>query len=392
MAIDRTSFTQIPSSGLIPDDMVPAEAFALSFTFSYTGYPSLSTFNHTFTGTVKVHVLNPDDSIKYSVEIQETYNLFIFPLAPGLVLFTWNWQPSAEFIVGRIGADSDEAPQMSTLGAGSFGVEPAEGSGTSNGEVIIDSTFYSGIFTESLDLGDKVKIKFHNLSAGYVVSRASLRLATELGSSVLDAVRDGRTGETWAFYADNGKLQCARSRRREGFALRDTDSVVLDGAASHVRAIRSGPAVLCVAATSKSLYLTASLDSGASWKDIMFSGATVKPLASTGDGNVVYIYGLATAADAERDIAKDDRIRVVLRRSAGINNWVLERKEKVSGEPPTKNIFNLLHDGGMFRLLARVKDDAGSEIVGIWVSTDELASWKEVTPIETPQDTVGAAL
>lgn len=196
MAITRDEFKPVPSSGIIPDDRVPASQFAVGYTFTYTGSPSLGTFNHSFTGTIRLQVLRADDSIKYSIEIQQTYNLFIFPLAPGLVMYTWNWSPNSEQIIGRLGPDphDEDAPLMTTLGQGTFGVDPADGFGTSDREVIVNSTFYSGIFTEPLERGDKIKIVFHNLSAGFVVARASLSLATESKPKMLDA-QPGHFGE-----------------------------------------------------------------------------------------------------------------------------------------------------------------------------------------------------
>lgn len=178
MAITRQSFRNIPSSGIIPEEMLPASAFAVSFAFTYEAEADLSTFNKSFSGEIRLHVLDSSNVVKYVIEIEEAYNVFIIPLAPGLAIFTWNWVPSAEEIHGRKGLAEDALP-MRTLGEGTFGVEPAEGSGTTSGTVIVDSRFYSGIFQEPLEAGDKIKIVFHNLSAGYVVSRASLQLATE---------------------------------------------------------------------------------------------------------------------------------------------------------------------------------------------------------------------
>lgn len=196
MAITRQDFAPVPSDGIIPEGRAPAAQFAVGYSFIYTGYPSIGSFNQSFTGTIRLHVVRSDDSVKYAIEIKQTYNLFIFPLAPGLLMYTWNWVPSAESIVGRKGDDptDPDAPLMTTLGQGSFGVDPAEGQGTGNSEAIVASTFYSGIFTEPLARGDKLKIVFHNLSAGFVVSRASMLLATSGTIRRLD-VKLGHFGE-----------------------------------------------------------------------------------------------------------------------------------------------------------------------------------------------------
>jgi hypothetical protein len=189
MAVTRDDFQNVPSSGIIPDDLVPADAFAVSYTFLYFGNVDITNFNHSFVARVKIYFYNDADDVIYVVEIEEHYNLFIIPLAPGLAIYTWNWVPQQEEIKGRKGEDEDAEP-MTTLGLGSFGVEPAEGTGTTSGEVIVDSTFYSYLFTETLESGDKLKIKFHNVSAGYVVSRASLQIATEGGVSTIGAAHD----------------------------------------------------------------------------------------------------------------------------------------------------------------------------------------------------------
>lgn len=209
MALTRLDFKNLPSSGIIPDDRVPASSFAVGYTFTYYGSPSLSTFNHTFTGKVVLHVLDSFEGILYVITMEETYNLFIFPLAPGLVLYTWNWVPSAESIVGRKG-ESEDAPLMETLGAGSFGVEPAEGSGTTDFEVIINSRFYSGIFEELLTNGNKFKIKFHNLSAGFVVKQASLQLATVTSDIFFAAILDWTSNLRIASAEGNGGVLLQR--------------------------------------------------------------------------------------------------------------------------------------------------------------------------------------
>lgn len=281
MAITRQDFKQIPSDGIIPDDRVPASAFAVGYTFTYFGYPSLSTFNHTFEGKIVLHVLDSSDAIKYVIEIEQRYNLFIFPMAPGLVLYTWNWVPSAEKISGRKGTGEDAEP-MTTLGLATFGVEPAEDSGTSNGEVIVSSTFYSGVFTEPLARGDRIKIAFHNLSPGYVVSRAGLVVATEPGGQVLlRSLFHAPTGQTFLLHVDDGALKLARTRRMQPvMALRedegtladklcDYESTLFETAPEYAGLQRLNGALYCLVQGGGRLRLLRSTDEGQNWNEVL---------------------------------------------------------------------------------------------------------------------------
>lgn len=202
MAITRDEFKQVPSTGIIPDDRVPASQFAVGFAFTYEGNVDITNFNQSFTARVVFHITDANDKVKYLIRLTEPYNLFIFPLAPALAIYTWNWVPSGEVIEGFKWAVPTDVPPglnppqiadaqpMQTLGLASFGVDPPEGSGTTDGTAFLQSTFYSGIFKEPLAPGDKIKIRFHNISAGFVVSRASLLLATERSAAGLDTTFD----------------------------------------------------------------------------------------------------------------------------------------------------------------------------------------------------------
>jgi len=205
MAITQSDIKSLPSSGIIPENRVPASAFAIGYSFIYTGQVDFTNPNQGFTARLVVHVENSLGQAKYVIRIEEKYNLIIFPLSPLLVLITWNWIPSAEKIEGFAfdapipdlppGWDPPQlasARPMKQLGSGaSFGVDPAEGSDSTPGEAIVASTFYSGIFQETLDFGDRLVVKFHNTSAGMLPSRASLLLGTEAGSrKVIDTTMD----------------------------------------------------------------------------------------------------------------------------------------------------------------------------------------------------------
>ncbi|RYG63448.1 hypothetical protein EON80_21220, partial [bacterium] len=299
MAILKEDFQNIPSSGEIPASMVPASSFAISFAFSYTATPSLDTFNKSFTGKIVVQVLNSAGGVKYEITIEEQYLVFVFGLAPGLVLYTWNWDPSYEKISGTIGT-GDSAPPMTTLGEGTFGVDPAEGSGTSDGPVYIDSRFYSKIFTEPLDPGDKLKIKFHNLSAGYVVSRASLSLATETTASGEAWLTDARTGSRWHLFTetsnDSTSVKILRSRQfrspldslhwefGQGVSIGTAPGVVEENSRlSGLALMRFDGGLLVVMGalrdTPSYLRVFVSTDEGETWARVMNAPFNINPLA-----------------------------------------------------------------------------------------------------------------
>jgi hypothetical protein len=236
MAITRDEFKQVPSTGIIPDDRVPASEFAVGFAFTYQGNVDITNFNQSFTARVVYHVTSPGD-VKYLIRLIEPYNLFIIPLAPALAIYTWNWVPSGEVVEGfkfaapipiAPGFDPPEIAQgqpMQTLGEASFGVDPAEGSGTTNGTAFVQSNFYSKIFTEPLSPGDKIKIRFHNISAGFVVSRASLLLATERVAAGLDTTFD-RAGALLHARVPLGQSSLFTGRAWPSFKHRDVGRLV----------------------------------------------------------------------------------------------------------------------------------------------------------------------
>lgn len=389
MAITQSDFKQIPSSGEIPDDRVPASAFAVGFVFTYYGTPSLDTFNHTFSGKIVLHVMDASDAVKYVIEIEETYNLFIFPLAPGLVLYTWNWVPTAEKISGRKG-EAEDAEPMTTLGLGTFGVDPAEDSGTTNREVIVDSAFYSGLFTEPLESGDKLVIKFHNLSAGFVVREASLLLATELGGGLLRSLFHADTGQTFLLHLEDGALKLSRTRRMQPtMALREDDDTVPPTVCDYEADVleksgslttrwgdlhRHSGVLYCPAWQGNFIKLLASTDDGKGWWEVariaqIELNMTVLASAIDDKGAVLYLYG--TAAAAEDGIEKGAPLYAEIKNEGtrnGTPSWKLSARGAVSGdELPTRDVAGLEYSGGTLRLIG-----SGKNALNVWFSRDGL--------------------
>lgn len=404
MAITREDFQNVPSSGVIPENLLPASEFAVSYAFTYIGTPALDTFNHTFSGRIVLHFTDEAGNVKYVVEIEETYNLFIFPLAPGLALYTWNWVPSAERIEGRKGVAPD-APPMETLGEATFGVDPAEGSGTTDREVIVDSRFYSGIFVEPLEFGDKVKIVFHNLSAGFVVARASLSLATEIGGAVLRSLFDGAHGQTFMLYPRDGALRVARTRRmqtsvdlrvrideatgqpatdQDASRVCDYESEVWAGTPQYAALHRAGT-TLYVPVVKNGIRMFASRDEAGTWAAMgdVDEDFTMKALvtAMTADGASLFCYGTATeAAPAEEPadaISVGDVIYAELKHVNG--SWVQSATGKIAASVvlPTSNVAGLESSGGVLRLTYKA-GSGETETLRVLISTDGLRSLKEL--------------
>lgn len=392
MSLVRSDFKNIPSDGIIPEDRVPASAFGISYAFTYVGAPALDNFNSSFTGKIVLHVLDDAGTIKYVITIEQTYLVIIIPLAPGLVLYTWNQVGSAEKIYGTIGVDG---PPMTTLGQGNFGVDPAEGSGTTDREVIIDSRFYSGLFTEPLDEGDRIVIKFHNLSAGVVTNKASLSVATELGASGEAILFDARIGDRLFVFTDKGatktSVQCRRTRQLRGLLteqqlqygkgvtvetdkLSDGDNGTVE-ADSRLRGLQllslSGGAVLCVGATGGSpsqLRAFLSVDRGENWERVMNQPLPITPLASCvlASQTKTLFYGTS----------ENKKPAFVIIERGGDGFVITETGACVTtdeSELPVKGVRLESGAGGVVRLFAR---DAKSGDASAWLSRDEGAKWE----------------
>ena len=395
MALTRQDFKNIPSSGIIPDDRVPAENFAVSYAFTYTGTPNLANFNASFSGKIVLHVLDSLGTIKYVITIEQTYFMLIIPLAPGLVLYTWNQVPTAEKISGTIGEDG---PPMTTLGQANFGVDPSEGSGTTDREVTIDSRFYSGIFTEPLDEGDRIVIKFHNLSAGFVTDKASLSLATTPGAAGEAFLFDERLGDRIHVYVAKGagnksNVQCRRTRQMRGVLsdgqmqyghgitletdkINDGDNGLVEEN-SRLRDLQllslEGGLRACVGVTGGApsfLRIFLTLNLGEDWNRIMNQPLPFVPSANCTFANQtkVLFYGVGTNKKPAYALLE-----------LGAQGFALTKTGEATAtdgtELPVKGSINLEScEGGAMRLFTR---DAQSGSFLAWISSDEGASWAQ---------------
>lgn len=370
MAITRDDFQNIPSSGIIPADMTPASEFAVSYFFSYTAVPNPSSLDASFRTKLVLHVLDRNDAIKYVITIEEQYFVLIAG-GSGLVLYSWNWVSPSEKITGTIGEGPD-APPM-TLGQGTFGVEPEEGSGTSDNEVIVESRFYSGIFTEPLEPGDKLKIAFHNAGAGYVVARASLQLATEQSVPLGQALRDPRVGTTWWFYVKDGKTRCALTRNDKGFRQRSDDAQVYALAATYFRAFRTGTTLYTVVQSNESINIIESRDEGVNWVATFDLEENIKILATQYFDGCIYIYAEATATivsndpkNPARNVEQGDLVRLVVRLKGEL--WEVAELGVIDGDDlPTKDIIGFECEKRTLYMMTNSDDR-----LRIFRSTDEL--------------------
>ena len=401
MPISQRDFKGLPSSGIVPADRAPASQFGIGYVFSYTGSPDASNPNQGFTTRLVVHVENAAGDVKYIIRIENKWNLILFEIAPGLILFTWNWIPSAEKIEGFVLQPPTinvppgwNPPQIATaramtqLGNGaSFGVEPAQGTGTSNGDVIVDSAFYSGIFTEPLDAGDRFVVRFHNASAGYVPSRASLQLATEVGVFAPHDLYDPKIGFLWHLYSQKQQLRCARTRQTATFKHELDDALVLADTANNARLLRHGATLYVASDVRGNIRIASSFDEGQTWQSgpIMLTNLNLLDAQISADGGTIFLYVKAAATEIDSSKTPDELFmqgdigRVVLRRDAQ-NGWIVGEKGRIvpadiSTAVPDKNL-NLLMVGGELLVISEEGDT-----IRVYQSTDELATLKEI-PVE----------
>ncbi len=400
MPIAQSDFKGLPSSGIVPAVPLPASAFCVGFDFIYTGTVDASNPNQSFTARVVIHVENESGQVKYVLRIEEKYLLIIFQLAPGLAFYTWNWQPNAERIEGfALSPPTANVPpgwsppqiegarKMAQLGNGaSFGVDPAEGSGTTDSEAIVESTFYSGLYEEPLEVGDRFRVRFHDVGAGYVVSRASLLLATQVTTDKPQVLHDERIGFSYYFYFESGALRCARWRRRErlllGLAPAGGWPAIYSNPLRAFHAWRSGATLFVALDTGPGLRVATSTDEGATWEQggVMLTNVQLLAAASSTGGTTLHLYLKATATEVDNTKPEADLIRQgdIVRTTLRLNSdgsFAAGKKTRIAGANlPDTGISGLLR---IENTLVLVAQDANQ--IRLFESTDELASFAEAS-------------
>ncbi len=388
MSFSLSDYRNIPSSGLIPDAMVPADQISFAYSFTYqTEFDPDAGFQSSLKGQVGLELKDADGNLKATFDLRETYRITILPLAPSLVYYLWNWDANREKFLGT---DADGNP-LSTLGEVSLGVIPSGDSGTTDRTAFISSKFYSFIFNVNVEAGDTLRIKSHTLSAGTVVARASLQVATRLGGSTSPALVDGRCGQQLRVTTDTQKTNLVRSRRLDSpVALsqtewtQDDDGLVVNKPLNGPQIAQADGNTLYILGTVKDqLLLFRSQDEGKTWQQIMSETTNLKILAAyLARGGRYIIYGVDTTQKAAYAILKHGQDQWILSETgpctlAPPNNLGTSADTTLSTSAPlpTSKVSSLEEgDGGALRLLATDKD--GTLLV--WLSRDG-KEWQQTT-------------
>ncbi|RYX80491.1 hypothetical protein EON83_28445, partial [bacterium] len=301
MSFAISDYTNIPSSGILPAALVPADQISFAYTFTYVKDVDLGAgLQSTLSGRVVLELKDSVGNLKATFDLQETYRITLLPAAPGLVFYAWNWDPNKEKFTAT---DAAGAP-LTTEGQFSLGVIPAGDSDSSDRSAHITSTFYSFIFNVDVDEGDILKIKFHNLSAGTVVSKASLKVATRPGNSKRPAIVDEKHGQQLRLDSTPKGTRLIRSRRLDSpLTLAKTewtennDGLVLSKPLAGANLTQTEGSTLYVLGTNQNkMLLLRSQDNGKTWKQIMSEPTTLKILAALlANGGRYIVYGLNTA-------------------------------------------------------------------------------------------------
>ncbi|BCM88850.1 hypothetical protein IAD21_00692 [Abditibacteriota bacterium] len=382
MSFALSDYRNIPSSGVIPAAMVPADQISFAYSFTYQKDVDTSAgLQSSLIGRVVLELKDAAGTLKATFDLRETYRLTLLPLAPGLLAYIWNWDSNKE----QFSAVDAEGNPLTTEGQFSLGVIPAGDSDTSDRTAYVSSKFYSFIFNVDVNEGDVLKIKFHNLSAGTVVSKASLQVATRLGSKASPALVDGRCGQQFRVStdADAKGTRLIRSRRLDSpLELAQTewtegnDGLISDKPLGSAHLTQTEGNTLYVLGTSKDqLLLFRSQNEGKTWKAIMSEPTNLKILAAhLASGGRYIIYGTNPTQKPTYAILKH-----------GQDQWTLSETGPCTLLPPTTpstvtpatlptSKVSALEagEGGALRLLAQGKDG----VLLIWLSRDG-KTWKQ---------------
>lgn len=387
MSFALTDYRAIPSSGILPTALVPADQISFGFSFTYEKDVNLEEgLQSSLAGHIVLELRDGAGQLKATFDFKETYHVTLFPLAPGLALFTWNWDSNLE----QFSATDSAGGVIPTEGAFSLGAIPAGDSGTTDKTAIINSTFYSAIWDVNVSAGDTLRIKFHNLSAGFVVAHASLKVATRSASTPSPAHFDERLGVQLRAVVEKGQTRVVRSRRSNSPLL--SAQVEWSGAGAEglvtkqaLRAVRlgmaSGGQTLLFGASGTALELWRSQNGGKDWVSMMNQPSTLSPLAScfSRDGATLLVYGL------------QNKLPTFALLKNGAKGWTIAQggacvlesapKETPSLGLPLSTVNSLeVGEGGAYRLMA--SDSKGA--FTLFLSRDG-KSWS-ATPLQKAGD------
>jgi hypothetical protein len=357
MAFSISDYRNIPSSGIIPvDDLLPADQFSFAYTFIYEKDVNLEEgFSSDFDAHITLQIKDSAGNLKATFDAFETYHVVLFPLAPGLAFYTWNWDINKEKFTASDGAGNP----IGTEGQFSLGAIPASDSGTTDKTAIVSSTFYSSIFNLDIEEGDTLKITFHNASAGYVTDKASLKIATRQVDTRSPALFDLRCGQQIRVFNFQKQVRAIRSRHQfspllEGVAEwapidGSSDGLVFDGSLKGLTLARARGCIKYVIGKDGAfLRMFSNRDQGKDWTQIMAITNDVTPLASclSNDASTFFIYGINSVKEPSF---------VILKNSNGV--WKInETGICVGSNLPITKVNALERSGGQLRLLATGAD------------------------------------
>jgi hypothetical protein len=320
--------------------MLPADQFSFAYTFIYTVSVGLEVQPPTkLDAHIALEVIDAAGSVKAIFEAYEYYSIVV-----GQLQLIWAWISNQEKFTGVDAAGA----AIETEGQFSNGVDPASGTEVALGDVAFSSTFYSLIFNFDLEEGDRIRIKFHNVSAGFVTNKASLKIATRQSETRTPGLFDSRTGAQFRTFAKDGETRLVYSRQAE--SPLDPEKVenhlVAGEALKSLSLMRgSGGATFVLGKSGSLLKMFRSYNEGKSSKEIMSVSADITPLASclSADGGTWFIYGV--------NVAKMPAY-AILKNSGGA--FKLSETGICGGtDLPTSKVNALASsDGGELRLLA----------------------------------------
>lgn len=399
-----TDWTSVNSQGKINDDLLPSDYFQLKYATHAAVYftndaagaaaaligalggvavPVTGVTSVDVTQAVKFQVIR-DGAVVFEALMTFVLHLVaeIEDLGGGTVLAIYVWSIDFNHSTTVVSVPDPSPPILGSPGTSS---DPAAGGDSTNAVGIVLTDIVSPAYQFRLEPGDIVAVPFHNAGqdSDGIVKLANVQVRTILGPKVLRTVFDATTGQTHTLYANSAGLQLARTRRmvplvavvpEVGVPVADIRSVVKTGRATFGNLHRDGGTLLCPYQAAN-LELAVSYDEGETWEVAMASVAGITPLATalSGQGDTLYVYGVATAAGD--GYASGDVVYAVLKRSgAGFALAAIGlATPPAGGTLPKKDVAGLQIDGGTLRLSYKVNND-----LHVLSSEDELHSFKEL--------------
>lgn len=389
MPFSPSDYSNIPSSGDLPGDMVPADQISFAYSFTYEkDFDPRDGLQSTLNGIIVLELKDSGGNLKATFELRETFRIVLLPLAPSLVFYIWNWDANKEKFTGT---DANGEP-IDTLGEVSLGVIPSGDSSSSDRTAYVSAKFYSYIFNIDVEEGDVLKIKSHTLSAGSVVARASLQVATRLGGEASPAIVDKQHGQQFRANSAKKQTRMIRSRRLDSpLSLAQTEWTQGDDGLIFAKPLKGaniaqteGGSLYVLGTSDNQLLLLRSQDAGKTWKQIMSESTDIKILAARlAFGGRYIIYGVNAQKKPSYVILKHGQDKWIISES-GPCTLTADSPSTSTPTPspptepaalPTSRVNGLENgDGGALRLLATDKDGT----LFIWLSRDG-KEWKQST-------------